>query len=68
MDRSLPVYDENTQSWKVKSNNMHMAPRFGPAGLGNPFNTYTWSMATYFNGLLALLTRLKAVLRQFSDE
>jgi hypothetical protein len=43
----LPVYDENTQSWKVQSNNMHMAPRFGPAGFGNPFNTYTWSMATY---------------------
>ncbi len=32
-------------SWSLSHNNMHAIPRYGLAGFGNPFNTYTWTMA-----------------------
>jgi hypothetical protein len=32
-------------SWSLQRNSMSEVPRFGLAGFGNPFNTYTWTMA-----------------------
>jgi len=37
--------------WQTRPNNMNVEPQFGPAGFGNPFNTYDWAMAAY-NGKL----------------
>jgi len=42
----LPAYDQATGSWQIVPNGMG-PPRFGPAGFGNFFNTYTWTMAVY---------------------
>jgi hypothetical protein len=38
-------------SWVNVPNNMHQTPRFGPAGFGNSFNNYIWSMAVWNNRL-----------------
>ena len=43
----LPVFD-GAGSWSVQPNNMGGAsPTWGTGGLGNPFNTYGWSMAVH---------------------
>lgn len=47
----LPVYDSVLNRFNFQPNNMHVPPLYGPAGFGNPFNTYTWSMAVYKNKL-----------------
>ncbi len=36
-----------TGGWKIVPNNMGQAPKFGLAGFGNFFNTYTWWMEVY---------------------
>ena len=46
-DTMLPRYDAATDSWETVPNNMNVEPRFGAAGFGNPFNTYTWAMANH---------------------
>lgn len=46
----MPKFDPST-GWKIVPNAMHTPPKYGPAGFGNPFNTYTWAMSTY-NGSL----------------
>jgi hypothetical protein len=53
---TMPAYvKENSSSgeervWKILPNKMG-PPRYGPAGLGNGFNTYTWTMAVQNNHL-----------------
>jgi hypothetical protein len=49
-DALLQVYNP-MQGWQTLQNNMNAQPLFGPSGFGNPFNVYTWSMATYNNQL-----------------
>jgi hypothetical protein len=46
-DAVMPAYDPTTQTWQTVQNNMNVEPTFGPAGFGNPFNTYTWAMASF---------------------
>ncbi len=50
----MPVYTPDDPadpkaggSWNVVPNAMGQAPLYGPAGFGNPFNDYTWSMAVF---------------------
>lgn len=42
----LPAYDptanDGAGAWALQSTNY--TPKFGPAGLGNPYNNYTWKM------------------------
>jgi hypothetical protein len=33
--------------WRLVPNRMGATPLWGPAGFGNPFNNYTWSMQVY---------------------
>ncbi|HTW89909.1 MAG TPA: hypothetical protein VMD75_18080 [Candidatus Binataceae bacterium] len=49
-DALLQVYNP-MQGWQTEQNKMNAQALFGPAGFGNPFNVYTWSMATYDNQL-----------------
>ena len=49
-DSLMGVYSPSN-GWQTRSNNMNVEPKFGPAGFGNPFNTYDWAMAGY-NGKL----------------
>lgn len=50
-----PAPESTTEStlgghWALQPNKLAEGgemPRFGPAGFGNPFNTYTWSMAVF---------------------
>lgn len=46
----MPAYDPGSGQWQIVPNNMG-PPRLGPAGFGNFFNTYTWTMAVYENQL-----------------
>ncbi len=46
----MPKFDPS-QGWTIVPNAMNAPPKYGPAGFGNPFNTYTWAMSTY-NGSL----------------
>ncbi|HUA34085.1 MAG TPA: hypothetical protein VMA09_10805 [Candidatus Binataceae bacterium] len=49
-DAELPVYGGG--QWFLVPNNMGGNPgEYGPAGFGNVFNAYTWSMATFNNNL-----------------
>ncbi len=50
-DSVMPVYDPTSGNWQTVSNNMNVEPTFGPAGFGNPFNTYTWAMASFQGSL-----------------
>jgi len=50
-DYTMPVYNPATGNWDTKVNNMNAEPKFGAAGFGNPFNTYTWAMSNYQNKL-----------------
>jgi hypothetical protein len=43
----MPVLDVKSGTWQTVSNNMNKEPKFGLAGFGNPFNTYTWAMANF---------------------
>ena len=43
-DTLMEVYSPST-GWQVRPNAMNVQPTFGPAGFGNPFNTYAWSAA-----------------------
>jgi hypothetical protein len=45
-DALLSAYDP-MDGWQTLQNRMNAEPMFGPSGFGNPFNAYTWSMATY---------------------
>lgn len=38
----LPSYADGY--WRMTANNMGCSPKYGPAGFGNFFNSYTWSM------------------------
>ncbi len=49
-DSLMGVYSPSN-GWQTRHNNMNVEPEFGPAGFGNPFNTYDWAMAQY-NGKL----------------
>ncbi len=49
-DALLQVFDPML-GWQTKQNQMNAQPLFGPAGFGNLFNVYAWSMATYNNQL-----------------
>jgi hypothetical protein len=41
-----PVSGASPVTWRVKRNEMGgVAPLYGSAGFGNPFNAYTWTMA-----------------------
>jgi Bacterial Ig-like domain (group 3) len=41
-----PVSGASPVTWRLKRNEMGgQAPVYGPAGFGNPFNAYTWTMA-----------------------
>jgi hypothetical protein len=45
-EAQLPAYSNG--SWQLVNNNMGgAAGLYGSSGFGNPFNNYTWSMATY---------------------
>ena len=46
-DSLMAVYSV-ANGWQTVHNNMNVEPTFGPAGFGNPFNTYAWS-AGYYN-------------------
>jgi len=46
-DSVMPAFDPATNSWHTVPNNMNVEPIFGPAGFGNPFNTYTWAMGSF---------------------
>jgi hypothetical protein len=39
----IPVYDCKTNGWTIAPNASHQKPLYGPAGFGNPFNTYSWA-------------------------
>ncbi len=54
-DSLMPVLDVKSGTWQTVSNNMNKEPKFGLAGFGNPFNTYTWAMAN-FKGKLYVST------------
>jgi hypothetical protein len=43
----LPQYDPAAGVWNMVNNNMGKSPLYGPAGFGNFFNNYTWSMEIY---------------------
>jgi hypothetical protein len=45
-DSLQPVFSA-TNGWQLMPNKMDVEPTFGPAGFGNPFNTYAWSMASF---------------------
>lgn len=40
-----------TCKWQLAPNKMGQQPVWGPAGFGNPYNAYTWTMAVYDNRL-----------------
>lgn len=42
----LPAYDP-VAGWQLVPNRMGEVPRFGPAGVWNFFNNYTWTMEVY---------------------
>ena len=46
-DSLMEVYSP-VHGWQTVPNKMGVEPEFGPAGFGNPFNTYAWS-AAFFN-------------------
>ncbi len=43
-NKELPMYNGG---WKIVPNKLGQAPKFGLAGFGNFFNTYTWWMEVY---------------------
>ncbi len=45
-NKMFPVYTSGT-GWELKDNNMGEWPAFGPSGIWNLFNNYTWTMDTY---------------------
>ena len=45
-DALMEVY-RPMQGWQTVPNAMNVEPKFGPAGFGNPFNTYAWSAAAF---------------------
>jgi len=53
--RYLPVYDPTAETYTIAEDADHETgfgpPLFGAAGFGNPFNVYTWTMATYQGAL-----------------
>jgi hypothetical protein len=49
-DSLMEVYS-TANGWQTVSNNMCVEPKFGPAGFGNPFNTYAWSAARFNNNV-----------------
>lgn len=49
-DSLLEVFNPMS-GWQLPPNAMNAEASFGPSGFGNPFNTYTWAMATYRNAL-----------------
>lgn len=42
----LPAYDSDV-GWRIVPNVMGELPRYGPAGVWNFFNNYTWTMEVY---------------------
>ena len=46
-DEKLNRYDVKNKQWVEVPNNMHQKPLWGPAGLGNWFNQYTWVMQVF---------------------
>jgi hypothetical protein len=49
-DSLMGVYNQ-TNGWQTIRNAMGVEPELGPAGFGNPFNTYAWSAARFNNHL-----------------
>jgi len=49
-DSLMEVYSM-ANGWQTVHNAMDVEPMFGPAGFGNPFNTYAWSAARFNNHL-----------------
>jgi hypothetical protein len=49
--RNLPAYDPIAGEWRVVPNVMGERPRYGPAGAGNFFNNYTWTMDVFRDDL-----------------
>lgn len=47
----LPKYDPVAMTWNLVPNASGSIPTYGPAGFGNPFNTYTWAASVYANRL-----------------
>lgn len=45
-NKMLPKYTPGT-GWELVSNNMDQWPAYGPSGMWNLFNNYTWTMDTY---------------------
>ena len=55
-DEYLPVYDPAARSYTIAEDEMHQnnmpnpVPKWGPSGIGNFFNAYTWTMDVGFEG------------------
>jgi len=53
-EQYLPVYDPAAKSYTIAEDAMHQnkmpnpVPKYGPSGIGNFFNTYTWTMGVGF--------------------
>jgi len=49
-DEYLPVYDPASRGYTIAEDDLHRnkmdnpVPKFGPSGMGNFFNSYTWTM------------------------
>jgi hypothetical protein len=50
-DAQLWKYATPTGPWIKVNNNSNLVPKFGPAGFGNPYTNYIWSMAVWNNRL-----------------
>jgi hypothetical protein len=56
-DQYLPVYDPDAKSYTIAFDDKHQnkmpnpVPKYGPSGIDNFFNTYTWTMSVQFNKL-----------------
>jgi hypothetical protein len=62
-EQYLPVYDSSAKSYTIAEDDMHMnkmksAPKYGPSGIGNFWNTYTWTMGVGFENTPALKSLL----------
>ena len=48
---TIPLFPKSGGKWVIVPNNMGMQPLWGPAGWGNFYNNYTWTMSVFENQL-----------------